>query len=229
MPVKYWAGFQPEQSLLSLSFLKANYFAISLPLVAASFLFWRPNIQRVLGLALGFCIVFFAMLAYLRFDIRTVVEAFWMAAGARSKALNLLVLTLPTDLAIAGSPDRDHNSFLWNSPREVCRLLVGRSSMAHLDASRICIGLAANAFQHATTGDASSRCLCHPDRQSRHCGARNDCPVAEARTELSHHVFVLVLCALLVVPQLASDLVGLANGVFQKAHPSTTMGLVTIH
>jgi hypothetical protein len=48
----------------------------------------------------------------------------------------------------------------------------------------------------------------------------------EARTELSYHVFVLVLCALLVMPQLISDLVGLTNGVLQKAHPSATIGLV---
>ena len=73
-------------------FLKASYFAISLPLVAASFLFGRSSIRRSFGLALGFCIILGAMLAYLRFDVRMVVEAFWFAAGARSKALHLSVL-----------------------------------------------------------------------------------------------------------------------------------------
>jgi hypothetical protein len=61
---------------------------------------------------------------------------------------------------------------------------------------------------------------------SRVTTERQRLPVAEARTGLSRYVFVIVLCALLVVPQLTSDLVGLANGVFQKAHPSTTRGLV---
>ena len=61
---------------------------------------------------------------------------------------------------------------------------------------------------------------------SRVTAERQQLPVMEARTELPRHVFLLVLCALLVVPQFASDLVGLANGVFQKAHPSATIGLV---
>jgi hypothetical protein len=50
--------------------------------------------------------------------------------------------------------------------------------------------------------------------------------VTEIRTEFTHSLFILVLCGLLVVPQIAFDLVGLANGVFQKAHPSKTLGPV---
>jgi hypothetical protein len=45
----------------------------------------------------------------------------------------------------------------------------------------------------------------------------------EARTEFSHHVFLLVLCALIVMPRFTFDLVGLANGVFQKARRSVTI------
>jgi hypothetical protein len=59
-------------------FLKASFFAIALPLLAVSFLFGRTSIKRFFGLAFGFSIILFIMLAYLRFDIWTVVQAFWV-------------------------------------------------------------------------------------------------------------------------------------------------------
>jgi hypothetical protein len=55
---------------------------------------------------------------------------------------------------------------------------------------------------------------------------RRQLAVVEARTELPRHIFLLALCALLVVPQFVSDLVGLANGVYVKSHPSETPGHV---
>jgi hypothetical protein len=206
-------------------FLKASYFAISLLLIAASFLFGRSSIQRFLGLALGFCIVVFAMLAYLRFDIRTVVEAFWMAAAARSKWQKLPPLTLqlisqvPSLLNLiaflffgarrtkpAGSWLDDHQWLIWT-------LLVFSSDS---------LLMLSNMQLHAMPLLGVFAILI----ASRVIAERQRLPVAEARTELPRHVFVLVMCALLVMPQLASDLVGLANGVFQKAHPSATTGLV---
>lgn len=206
-------------------FLKASYFAISFPLIAASFLFGRLSIQRFLGLALGFCIVLFAMLAYLRFDIRTVAEAFWMAASARSKALYLSILTLQlisqvpfllTAIAIlffgtrrtkpVGSWLDDHHWLIWTL------LVFASDSLLMISNSQVyampLLGVFAILIASGVTAE------------------RQRLLVAEPRIDLSRHVFVLVLCALLVLPQLALDLVGLANGVFQKAHPSAAIGLV---
>jgi hypothetical protein len=206
-------------------FLKASFFAISLPLVAASFLFGRPRTPRFFGLALGFCIILGAILAYLRFDVRTVVEALWIAAGARSKALHLPVLTsqlisqVPTLLIViailfygtrhvkpVGSWLNEHQWLIWMF------LVFASDSLLMLS----------NGQQFAMPLLSVLAILI----ANRVTVEQQRLPVTEARTELSHHVFVLVLCALLVVPQITLDLVGLANGVYQKAHTSMTTGLV---
>ena len=206
-------------------FLKASYFVISLPLIAASFFFRKPSFKRILGLALGFCIVLFAMLAYLRFDIRTVVEAFWMAAGARSKAVYLSILDfqlisqMPFLLAAiailifgtrhtnpVGSWLDNHQWLIWTLLVFVSDSLLMFSNLQLI--AMPLLGVFAILIANRVTAE------------------RQRLPAMEARTELPRHVFLLALCALLVVPQLASDLVGLANGVFQKAHPSATIGQV---
>ncbi len=206
-------------------FLKASYFAVSLPLIAASFLFGRLNFKRSLGLAIGFSTVLFAMLAYLKFDIRTVVNAYWMAAGARSNALNLLVLTyqlisqLPALMVAIIIPilekrrEKSAGSWLDNHQWLIWTLLVSAmdSLLMLSSAQRYAMPLL-GVFAILIASQLTAE--------------RQQLTVAEAQTELPRHVFVLVLCALLVVPQFASDLVGLVNGVFQKAHPSTTTGLV---
>jgi hypothetical protein len=206
-------------------FLKANYFAVSLPLIAASLLFRQPSFKRSLGLALGFCIVLFAMLAYLRFDIRTVVEAFWAAVGARSKALYLSVLILqlksqaPSLLTVIGilffGTRRTKPAGSWLDDRQwlIWTLLVFTSdSLLMFSNSQLTAMPLLGAFAILIA--------------NRMTAERQRLVAMEARTELSYHVFVLVLCALLVMPQLISDLVGLTNGVLQKAHPSATIGLV---
>ena len=206
-------------------FLKANFFAISLPLVAASFLFRQPSFKRSLGLALGFCIVLFAMLAYLKFDIRTVGEAFWMAAGARSKALYVSILTLQLKtqvpslliaiaiLFIGTRRTKPVGSWLDNRQLLIWTLLVFASDsllMISNSQERAMPLLGAFAILIANRITAEWQRL----------------PAMGARTNSHRHVFVLVLCSLMVLPQLVSDLVGLANGVFQKVHPSATIGLV---
>jgi hypothetical protein len=206
-------------------FLKASYFAISLPLITASLLFRKPSFNRYIGLALGFSIVLFSMLAYLKFDIRTVVEALWMAASARSKAMYLPILThqlisqvssLLTVILIlffgirrtkpVGSWLDDHQWLIWTV------LVFASDSLLMLSNYQVyampLLGVFAILIASGVTAE------------------RQRLLVAEPRVDLSRHVFVLVLCALLVIPQLALDLVGLANGVVQKAHPSAAIGLV---
>jgi hypothetical protein len=206
-------------------FLKASYFFISLPLVAVSFLFRRrsSNHKRSLGLALGFCIVLFAMLAYLRFDIRTVVEALWMAAGARSKALSFgllltvqLISQVPAFLAAIGilflGTRRSKPVGYWLDNHQwiiLGLLIIASDSLLMLSNAQVLamplLGVFAILFAGRVTAE------------------RQQLPALESRTELPRHVFLLALCALLVVPQFVSDLVGLANGVYQKARPSATL------
>lgn len=209
-------------------FLKASYFFVSLPLVAASFFLVRPNFKRSLGLAIGFSIVLFMMLAYLKFDIRAVAEAYWMAAGARSKALNLWVLTyqlisqLPDLLIVsmipiietryrksAGSWLDDHQWLIW------VLLVSAMDSLLMLSNYQLLAMPLLGVFAILIAGQVTAE--------------RQQLSVAEARTQFPSHVFVLLVCALLVVPQFASDLVGLANGVFQKGHPSSTTALARFH
>lgn len=218
-------------------FLKASYFAISLPLIAASFLFRRLSFKRFLGLVLGFCIVLLAMLAYLRFDIRTVVEALWMAGSARSKTLYLAALPVTETLYLAGlttlqlktqvpslllaigilffGTRRTKPVGSWLNDRQllIWTLLVFTSdSLLMLSNTQIkampLLGVFAILITNRMTAELQRL------------------PVWETRTESHRHVFVLVLCSLIVLPQLVSDMVGLANGVLQKAHPSATIGLV---
>ena len=202
-------------------FLKASYFAITLPLVAASFFFRQPSFKRFLGLTLGFCIILFAMFAYLRFEIQTVVDAFWMAAGARSQGLNVAVLAIqlisqiPTLLVIIaifffGKPVSDWlDDYRWL----ILALLVFASdSLLMLSNTQ--------ALAMPLLGVFAILFFCHVATKYQALS------VAEARVELPRHIFMFVLCAMLVVPQFTSNFVGLANGVFQKAHSSKVIGLV---
>lgn len=209
-------------------FLKASYFAISLPLVAASFLFPRRSYhyKRPLGLAIGFCIVLLPMLTYLRFDIRTVSEALYMAAGARAKALSFglllnvqLMSQVPALLTMVGIlflgtrrstlADSSLNNVQWI----ILALLVFTSdALLMLSNAQILamplLGVFAILFAIRVAAE------------------RRQLTALEARTELPRHVFLLALCALLLVPQFVSDLAGLAYGVYHKARPSTVIGYI---
>jgi len=207
-------------------FLKASYFATSLPIIAASILFGRRSYNRSLGLALGFCIFLFAILAYLRFDIWTVAEALWMAAGARSKALSFgllltgqLISQVPALLTTIGilllgtRRSKPVGSWLSNYQWIILTLFIFASdSVLMLSNAQILamplLGVFAILFAICVIAE------------------RKQLAVMDARTELPRHVFLLALCALLVVPQFVSDLVGLANGVYLKSHPSATPGQV---
>jgi len=200
-------------------FLKASYFAISLPLIAASFFFRQSSFKRFLGLTLGFCIVLFAILAHLRVDIRTVVEALWMAASARSKALYLPILTrqlisqVPSLLTAIAIP-----LFGTRYGKPAGSWLIWTVLVCASDSLLMLFSMQSNAMPHRGVFDILI--------SSRVTVERLRLPVAAVRTELPHHSLVLLLCTLLVVPRLALDLVGLVNGVFQKIHPAATAVLV---
>jgi len=220
------SGISPGVIVAITLFLKSSYFAISLPLIAASFFFRRPSHKRSLGLALGFLVVLFAMLAYLRFDVYPVVEAFWAAAGARSKTpFMLLFLTLqlktqvPALLIAIGiiffgnRRTKPVGSWLDNRQLLIWTLLVFTSdSLLMLSNTQVQAMPLLGAFAILIANRMNA------ERQRLH-------PMG-ARTDSHRHVFVLVLCSLMVFPQLVSDMVGLANGVFQKAYPSEIKGLV---
>ena len=205
-------------------FLKASYFFISLPFVAASILWGSSSRNRLFGLAVGFCIILFTMLAYLRFDIRALFEALWMAAGARSNALSLglllsvqLMSQVPAFLTTIGAlflgtrRGKPAVSALDNSHWIVLGLLVFASdSLLMLSNAQILamplLGVFAILFAGRVTAE------------------RRELNVSEAKIELPRHVFLLALCALLIVPQFVADLAGLANGVYRKAHSSVIPG-----
>jgi hypothetical protein len=221
-------GLSTGAAIATALFLKASFFFISLPFVAASVLFQRRIYEhkRSLGLAIGFCVVFLAILAYLRFDIRTVAEALWMAAGARSKAVSVgllltvqLISQMPALLTTIGilflgtRRCRPVGCWLSNGQWVVLALLIFASdSLLMLSNAQILATPLLGVFVILFTDRVTAE--------------RRQLAVVEARTELPRHIFLLALCALLVVPQFVSDLVGLANGVYVKSHPSETPGHV---
>ncbi len=200
-------------------FLKASYALVSMPLIVASFLLRRSNIQRFLGMALGFCIILFVMLAYLRFNIGTVVEAFWIAAGARANAIHTSVLFLqlqsqlpliPIVIAILyfhishgkaiGSTSQAHQTIIWALLVFASDSLLMISNMQQY--SMPLLGVFAVLI--------ASRV--HTELQQF--------PVPIFRQKIPYPMVVLLLCAALILHQAASDLVGLADGVLQKAYSS---------
>lgn len=212
-------------------FLKANFFAISLLLITASFFFRQLRFRRVIGLVIGFCPVFLIMLAYLKFDIRAIVESFWMAAGARSNALHssmitsqlisqlptlLIVIALMIEMAFVFSSRRPVKSVeSWLDTRQwliwaflifASDSLLMFSNMQSL--AMPLLGIFAIVFVNRLIAEL---------QQSRFASVQIDPP---------RYMVVFILCAILAATRPAADLVGLVYGVYQKAHASKRTGVV---
>jgi hypothetical protein len=200
-----------------LLFLKASYFAVALPIVAVSFLFRQANFRRTCGLALGCGVATCALLAYMRFDVLTMVNALRMAAGARSKRLysnifaSILVDEVPAmllaiSMAIAARSRQRARSLLTRHLPLILTLLV----------------LAADTLLTFTNMQSNAAPLTGLLPILVAGFVLDDgwqLPLGRARRVLPRLAFWLASGCSLFVPPLASDVAGLWYGARQKAHP----------
>ena len=216
---KDWIGGVSTGAVLSLTlFLKANFFLAGLGLVAIlSLLFRRLDYRRLGGALLGFSFTSLGLLAYLRFDFVGMIRDLRMAGAARSGVLTwdifvskmlsrpLVLLEMVLLIFFAGT--------FFNNRVERWRT-----------ANLITIGfvvLAADMGLMLTNAQWGGFPICAvfgillSNEVARHWrtlsepeGRRNPAPLVE----------VLCLAALLYVPLFASDLTGLAYGLWDKEH-----------
>jgi hypothetical protein len=200
-------------------FLKANFFFAALPLIAFSLLFRRPTARRLAGLTLGFGVVAFAGMAYLRFDVPAVVNGLGEAAAARVATFslktplwtmegNLPPLLLAFGLALGAS-------FLNGATRS-------RWAQLQLPFLAVMVYLADIAL--LTTNDQFGVLPLLPVFAllvaDRLVHARKQLSPESRREQAPYHASLLILSSLLFLPPLCSNAVGLAAGTFRKAHPS---------
>lgn len=212
-------------------FLKASFFAVSIPLVVVSLVFWRFNPKRIFGIFLGFGVVVLACMAYMRFDFAGVLHALQMAAGARSETLSpkmpiwtieatLSTLGLVISLGIGASFLTQGAS---KSSASGARSWFGKLPVSLMVALLVylvdIVLLATNAQGSALPllpawGLVVGSQLALSRRQSS---------PSELYNNLPYHASLLVMCGVLLLPQFASEAIGLSTGALRKAHPSREM------
>lgn len=119
-----WIGGLSTGAVAALAlFLKANYFAAALLLIAASVVLGLRSRRRLVGMMAGFSLVTLAFLCYLHFDLAAVAGDLELAAGARSRsfrvaelvrklAINAPSLLFVVLLSLAGSGARRVSTLL---------------------------------------------------------------------------------------------------------------------
>jgi hypothetical protein len=84
-----WLGAISTGAVLGVSlFMKVSYFLVGAGLVVASFIFFVRTMRRVAGIVAGLVTVSLLCIAYLRFQIGAMLRALHMAAGARAQSLS---------------------------------------------------------------------------------------------------------------------------------------------
>ncbi|MGO9242188.1 MAG: hypothetical protein ACLQBJ_15410 [Bryobacteraceae bacterium] len=222
-----WGGISTGAAMGVALFLKISYFVMGTPIVALSLVYRGLSRRRLGGLLLGFGVVAVALLAYLSFDIPRIVQDMRIAAGGRSRmiahnALGLkvkLAVQVPTLLILIGLCSygsaakkgkgrwiAEHELAIWGLVVFVADLVLLCSNMQMRGMPIVC------AFAIIVA--------------SRMVAERGRAGAAAPRSEKQRYIFVLLLCGLLSLPQLCSDLAGLAYGAKQKADPSQAASLV---
>jgi hypothetical protein len=191
-------------------FLKANYFLILIPIIIVSLLFHRSSRTRILGISFGFSILTVAILTYLSLDIIAVLKSFWFAAGARSQTVRLSIIKIqilsqiPACLVVTslyflenyranhiGSWFTHHNFFFFALFIFIIDFFLLLSN-AQIDSMPL-LGIAAIIIANDIIGER-----------------------IRFNISFRRYVVLLALCAFLTLPQLFLDLMGLANGIYQK-------------
>jgi hypothetical protein len=215
---EFWGGISTGAALGLALFLKVSYFGVGVVIVGAALIVQGLNRRRLGGMAVSFGAVALALLAYLKFDVARIGQDLWMAAGARSKAMSgsELVSTLGTRVLPLGivmalilygsSPQKQKGRWLAEHQLLVWGLLVFLADTALLFSNM-------QAGGNPLLGAFGIVVASWMTVELRRAVA------VKSSAEMQRYTFVLLLCGVLFVPQLCSDLVGLGYGAIQKAHP----------
>ena len=221
-----WAGgFSTGAALALTLFLKASFFFVGGAMVAVLFAFRPFGWRRTGGAALGFCIVSFCLLAYLKFDAAAMLRDLRMAAGAHSAIISAAGLVWHTlDLAAAllqivlftfiASLSLETQGRLWPRLRLV---LLG----AILFAFDVAV-LSANSQNAGLPLLALTAILIVNEMVMR----RQALPGASERSCRLYYAAAFALGAVLFVPQFASDVAGLGYGALRKIKPAAPATVV---
>ena len=214
-----WLGGLSTGAALALAlFLKASYFLAGVGFVVVSLLLWFPSIRRFLGILTGFAAMAFLGIAYLRFQLPAMLRGLRMAAGARTQMLslrapihNIANTVTPVfcvlALAVAASflkPRRPH--WLGDYYLPVAAMIVYIADVALLTTNSQTSGLPLlGAFALLIASQLAD--------------VRQDSPAASQQFSLPYYGSVLLLAALLFLPQFTSDVMAWPIAAARKVHP----------
>ena len=219
----FLSGLSTGTAMALALFLKASFFVVALPILGASFLFRRPGRSRLAGLLGGFGVVAFALLAYLRFDLTKIIQDLLMAAGARSHAIAIAIEPVSWTSKLAGAiplftillalllggylPKKQATHWFQEHQLLIWGLLVFVVDVILLSSNMQASGMPlVAAFGILVAGGLETEAPPADSKQPRFAGFRWSA--------------ALLLCGALSLPQIGFDLVGLAHGVLEKAHPA---------
>jgi hypothetical protein len=200
-------------------FLKANFFLVSLPLIGASLILWRPERKRIFGILLGFGSIAFLNMAYLRFNVPAVVNALRAAAGARAEAWSPLLpirfieenpgpFFLVVALAVAGS-FLNRGRWTW---RDRFQLPLVAALVYLVEIALISTNREAPVWPILPVFSLMVA--------SRMADSRSQLSGVMIESQLTYHASLFLLCGFMFLPQFSSEIAGLAAGAIRKAHPS---------
>jgi hypothetical protein len=215
-----WMGGISTGAALSLTlFLKASYFFVGIVLIAIiSFVLKRLQFRRLAAIALGFLLLSTCMLAYVRFDALAMLRDLRMAGGARAGVLTpalvlsnalshasvwlgVVFLVFAAALLSGKRVPRLHALKLLILGTFIFLADIGLlSTNAQFDGFPLCAVFAIMVLNEVTQ-----------DQQAL--------TASEAYSGRPLYAGVLLLGALLFVPQFTSDLAGLAYGAWKKERP----------
>lgn len=216
---EYAGGFSTGAAAAITLFLKASFFAASIPFVAASFVFFGLGARRLVGLILGFSAVGMAFMAYLRFDFAGVLVGLRAAAGARAETWSLGTLWHASELNVP--------SLGLAVALGIGALFLSRGARTRFDRTHAPLFMAllvyfADIALLSTNSQSNSLPLLPAFALlagSWLSALRQRSSPAELRGSLPFQASLFVLCGVLLVPQAASDAIGLAAAAWSKAHP----------
>jgi len=226
---KQWLGGISTGAALSLTlFLKASYFLVGAGVIAVvSLLLMRLEKRRILGMLAGFLFVSFVLLAYLRFDLLAMLRDLRMTGAARnavftgegfmnksmahpSVLLEVLLFAWVSALVLGNRVPRWPG---WKLPALATFLFA--ADMALLVTNQQWDGFPLCAFFAIVIVNEILR-----DQETR--------LAAEGSSYRPLYAGALCLGALLFIPQFASDLFGLAYGLWAKETASRATDVVRL-
>lgn len=220
-----WGGGISTGIVMALTlFMKANYFVAAVILIGASCFVGKFNRQRLFGVTIGFSLVTFTILAYLRFDVAAVVRDLKMAAGARAMGVYLFQLF---ELFLINS------TFIVISALLIIQITkVEKTFFGQKDHKLLIVAVAVSAADLLLLFSNNQRMMMPLSivfyllLLNRIVGLDKKLSDTRAMFSRTSYRFTLFIGGLIFLVCLTSDVLGLTYGAFQKAWPSNVQSVV---